>query len=50
MEPQKVGIQCTTLNFPIDSFYDNSRDLVHVFFRQGQAFSIDPLKVKHNQQ
>lgn len=33
MEPQKLAIQCSTNNFPINSFYDQSRELVHVFFR-----------------
>jgi hypothetical protein len=35
------------MNFPVDSFYDSERDLVHIFFRQGQALSIDPNKMKH---
>lgn len=35
LEPQKMGLQCTTHNFPITSFYDTTRELVHIFFRQG---------------
>lgn len=50
VDPQKMGITSTTLNFPIDSFYDSSRELVHVFFRQGQALSIAPTRVKYVQQ
>lgn len=44
LEPQQRTMECTALNFPIQCFYDKLRELVHVFFRQGQAWSISPHK------
>jgi len=33
LEPLEITLQCSTLNFPVDSFYDSKRQLVHIFFR-----------------
>lgn len=38
----KLGNICSGKNFPMNSFYNMEKNEVYVFYRQGQAFKVNP--------
>lgn len=40
-EVQSRPLQCTKKNFPYKCFYNDERDEIYSFYRQGQSFIID---------
>ena len=38
-KPFQLKIDCSELNFPYDTFYDNLRQNVYIFYRQGQCIT-----------
>jgi len=40
-EVQTIVLDCTRKNFPYKCFYNDERDEIYSFYRQGQAFIID---------
>ena len=48
-DPQKTQLDHCTINFPIKSFYDDEKERIYCFFRQGQSFTINPKRPSHVQ-
>lgn len=46
-EPQKYTLDCNMKNFPNKSFYSEEKDEIYLFYRQGNAFIIDPNNVSN---
>ena len=42
-----LKMDCTNLNFPIQSFFQSEKNYIYLFFRQGQEyiFSLDPFEL-----
>ena len=40
-EPIMIQMEQSRKNFPLDIFFDNDRDYVYIFYRQGESITID---------
>jgi hypothetical protein len=40
-QPVQITIDCNAKNFPVKSFYNDEKDEIYVFYRQGQSYTID---------
>jgi hypothetical protein len=41
-DPVKTQLEYCTINFPFKSFYDDDKDRVYIFYRQGQSYTVSP--------